>query len=408
MGKRRHILSYLRIYISSWHDETSLCPWALCSDTGEILDSGASSLAQMPKAKNCLTIIAAEHVLATHIPRPPGKPRQWRNALPFLVEEYLLADPESVHVVPSPSTEKERVGVAVVDKAWLRRLVNACTAAHINLRKIVPESLLPECASDQWVLVWNGQQGFLKTSAWTSFAVDSDDSGQPPVMLALTLSQAATVPKAIQLRTTDDLSGKFHWDVSVPLLNGEPWDWRNADIPASAPNLLWGEFAPPVRFFDWLPKLRPLAMILALTLSIEILGANIYWAKLAVERHSLKSEIEQTFRNAIGNQASLVNPTMQMQRQLSLSRHKAGLPDTADFIPMLDSIAAILGKSGVRTLALNYDSGRIDLEISAPEKMAISGIQEQLRAAGFLVTSNNANTANNLQIKLALSLNGPR
>lgn len=371
------------------------------------MDSGASPLAQMPKAKNCLAIIAAEHVLATHIPRPPGKPRQWRNALPFLVEEYLLADPESVHVVPSPSTEKKRVGVAVVDKAWLRRLVNACTAAHINLRKIVPDSLLPECASGQWVLVWNGRQGFLKTQPWTGFVIENDDPDQTPAMLALSLSRADPTPGSILLRMTDRLLETPHWDTPIPLVTGEPWDWRNAAIAASVPNLLWGEFAPPVRFFDWLPRLQPLAIILALALSIEILGANIYWAKLAAERHSLKSEIEQAFRNAIGNQASLVNPTMQMQRQLSLTRHKAGLPDTADFIPMLDRIAAILGKSGVRTLALNYDSGRIDLEISAPEKMAIAGIQEQLRAAGFLVMSNNANAANNLQIKLVLSLNGP-
>lgn len=372
------------------------------------MDSGASPLSAIPKSKNCLAILAAEHVLTTLIPRPPGKPRQWRNALPFLVEEHLLADPESVHVVPSPSAEKERIGVAVVDKAWLQRLLNACAAASLNLRRIIPESLLPDCRPDQWVLIWDGRQGFLKTQPWTGFVIENDDPDQTPAMLALSLSRADPTPGSILLRMTDRLLETPHWDTPIPLVTGEPWDWRNAAIAASVPNLLCGEFAPPVRIFDWLPRLQPLAIILALALSIEILGANVYWAKLAVEQHSLKSEIDHTFRNVMGNQASLVNPAMQMQRQLSLARHKAGLPDTTDFIPQLDRIAGIMGKfPGVRTLSLNYDSGRVDMEISLPEKNMISQIQEQLRSAGFLVSSNNANSANNLQVKLMLTLNGP-
>ena len=57
-------MSMLRIYFSGqWRDSASLCPWALCDETGAVLQSGIDPLASMPKTRECIGIAAPERVL---------------------------------------------------------------------------------------------------------------------------------------------------------------------------------------------------------------------------------------------------------------------------------------------------------------------------------------------------------
>lgn len=384
-------MSTLRIYFSGlWRDSSSPCPWALTDESGAVLQSGNDPLASLPKGMECIAIAAPDRVLSIGARLPPGRRRRWQAALPFVAEEYTLPDPEDNHAVPGPVLTDGRMMLAVVDKPWLRRIVDACRTANLPLRRMVPETFLPVLAPQTWALVWDGSSGFVRTGAASGMALDSGDAHTAPLALRLSLNSAqnnspASLPKKIEVRFPQHVPEAQRilpqWnDLPAALSAGPAWDWRRAAIQDDALNLLWGDFAPRARIGEWWPKLRPAALILLAALGVETIGANIEWTMLAHERKTLMQDMERSFRSAFGEAGMLVNAPLQMQRNLAELRHSAGLPDDGDFLPLLDAAApalAALPAGSVR--GLHYESGRLDVDIKLARSSDFQDLRQRLQ-----------------------------
>lgn len=385
-------MSVLRIYFSShWRDSTTPCPWALCDETGTLLQSGTDPLAALPKGHECVAIIAADRVLFLTAKLPAGSRRRWQAALPFMAEEHTIPDPEDNHVVPGPTLADGRIMLAVMDKPWLTRMVEACRTAKVPLRRMLAETLLPTLTLATWVVVWDGAGGFVRSAAASGMALDNGDMHTAPLALRLALNTAATPPRKIEIRFPHTVAEAQRtlpqWqDLNIPVALGPIWDWRRASIPDTALNLLWGDFAPRAKIREWWPHLRPAALILLAALGIEALGKNIEWALLAHEKKSLTQSMERSFRAAFGNSGALVNAPVQMQRKLAELRHAAGLPDKGDFLPLLDGTARVLAELPVGSVrALHYEAGRLDVDIKLGLKSDFQRLQQRLQTQGVAV-----------------------
>ncbi|MES1981047.1 MAG: type II secretion system protein GspL [Pseudomonadota bacterium] len=393
-------MSVLRIYFSSlWRDSASSCAWALCDDHGVILQSGADTLAAMPKGHDCVGIVAPDRVLCVAAKAPPGSRRRWLTALPFMAEEYTLPDPEENHVVPGPVQADGRIMLAVVDKLWLRHIVEACRIQKLTLRQLLPETLLPgpqlverNWNPASWVLVWNGTSGFVRTGAASGMALDNGDADTAPLVLRLCLDAAqASPPQEIEIRFSHELAEERrilpHWNLlPVVTVAGAVWDWRNAPLHGDALNLLWGDFAPRTKFREWWPHIRPAIGLLLIVLAIESIGVNLEWAMLAAQKKTLTQDMERSFRAAFGDASTLVNAPLQMQRNLSGLRHAAGLPDDADFLPLLDSAAPSLAMLPVGSVrALHYEAGHLDVDLRLSRRGDIQSLGQQMQNSGVKV-----------------------
>lgn len=408
-------MSTLRIYFSGqWRDPASPCPWALCDETGAVLQSGNDPLAALPKGNECIAIAAPDRVLCVPAKLPPGSRRRLQAALPFVAEEHTLGDPEDNHVVPGPALADGRTLLAVVDKAWLGRIAGACRTAKLPLRRIIPETILPACAPETWVLVWDGGSGFLRADNAGGMALDSGDAATAPLALRLCLGASQknsppSAPKKIEVRFPPQVPEAQRnlpqWDdLPVALTAGPAWDWRRAPIPVDALNLLWGEFAPRFRIGEQWPKWRPLALILLAAFGIEVIGANAEWALLASEKKALARDMERNFRASFGENSTLVNAPLQMRRNLAEVRHAAGLADDGDFLPLLDAAAiplAALPAGSVR--ALHYEAGKLDMDIRLGRSDDFRGLQQRLQAQGLGVRAGDIREAGNgAQARLTL------
>lgn len=376
-------MNTLRIYFSTgWHD----CPWALCDESGRILQQGISPLADMPPARDCVGILSADRVLMFTTPEPAGKKRRWQRALPYLAEQYTLTDPEDVHAVPSASAEPGMISVSVVAKSWLKQLVTASKAAGLPLRRVIAETLMPDLPADSWLLVWDGQSGFLRTSVTTGLALDCGNSQTPPLTLSLVLRELhvnAGAPKQIVLRMSD-ASVLPCWDLPVPLVPGVAWDWRCAVISDATPNLLWGDFSPSIRLLDGLSKLKPALHILLAALSIEVAGSHLEWTMLAHEKNLLRQQTEHIFHGTFGEDSELVDAPLQMQRKLAELHHTAGVTDSSDFLPLLDAASQALGtlKTGA-VLSLNYAAGKLEFDLKLANAAEFQAIAQKVKKNGF-------------------------
>jgi general secretion pathway protein L len=405
----------LRIYFSAaWHDSTSPCPWALCDDSGAVVQSGESPLAELPKADEYIGIISSSRLTCVNVQMPAQSRRRWEAALPFVAEEYTLTDPEDNHVVPGVAQKDGKRSLFIADKNWLKTIVSACLAANIPLRRAVPEMLLPGLPDETWVAVWEGDKGFLRTGATSGLVLDHGDEQHPPLALTLSLNASLPLPpKNIQIRVAanDDESepGLPQWtDLPCPLSLGARWDWRSEPISNDTLNLLWGALAPKAKLQELLPKLRPVAIILLAALVIETLGTNIEWMLLNQQKTAATQEMERTFRKAFGESSTVVNPPLQMQRNIAALRHSAGLPDDADFLPLLDQSAAALSSLPAGSItALHYESGRLDVDVKLRNEADVRGLKKRLQGKGLSVRLGDVrNTGNGVETRLAIQAGG--
>jgi general secretion pathway protein L len=403
----------LRIYFSAtWHDSTSLCPWALCDDAGIVLQSGNSSLAALPKADEYIAIISSTRLMSVNVQMPSQSRRRWEAALPFVAEEYTLTDPEDNHVVPGAVQKSGLRSLFIVEKQWLQSIVSACLSTNITLRRAVPEMLLPAFLPDTWVIVWDGNKGFMRTGSTSGIALDHGDETHPPLALTLSLNAALPLPpKDILIRLSADASQHElpQWpSLMEKLSRGERWDWRSEPIPNDTLNLLCGTLAPKTKLHEWLPKFKPVALILLAALFIETLGTNIEWALLNHQKTVVTQEMERTFRKSFGEASVIVNPPLQMQRNIAALRHSAGLPDDADFISLLDQASSPLSSLPAGSVSgLHYESGRLDIDLKLRNEAEVIALKQRLQSKGLSIRPGDIrNTGNGVETRLAILAGG--
>lgn len=384
-------MSQLRIFLThEWQDASSACEWVVVDDALSILQSGRSNLASMPKADDCIAIVAAQLVLCIAHTLPKIKPSQLETALPLALEDKMLGDVGDQHVLPGAQTAEGKTLLYAMDKLYLRRFVDACAVAGQRLHRVVPEYCLLPAQRDEWALMWDGQQGWLAQDKYQGLALGQGDVRNAPAALPLLWQMATTQPRSIRVHyalTSSDAQRVLPSWNGLPLVQGsELFDWRNARVTEAMPNLLWGKFAPAMRVHEWLPKIRPLLWILLLGLTIEALGYNALWWSLAHEKSQTLKAMDTVFQETFGQEVAVVDASLQMRRSLARARHAAGVTDDADLLPLLDRVSAELAAQvGSQVTALRYAEGLLDIDLKMLSRSALEAFQMSLSQQGLSV-----------------------
>jgi general secretion pathway protein L len=382
-------MSLLRIY-APLGAAPSRCTWALIDGQESIQGNG--TLAELPRgAGRVQLVIPAAHVLITRAQLPKNARRRAGAVLAFAVEEATAAEPEASEVSWLGAVgEKAQAAdvLAVLDKRGLAHWHAALEAAGLDAYEVHAESLMLPVSSSEWSLAWNGAEGFVRSGELEGAATGGGDQAAPPLSLRMMLEEAGlrgARPQAIAVYAVapappPDLVA---WEAAlgIPFHLKGAWDWRSA--PAQAGISLAQERRPWRLAPAALARLRPAAWIAGAALAIHGAALAGDWMALAAEQRALRSGMEKRFRGAFPD-AVIVDPALQMRRQLAAARHRAGLPDGGDFGPMLEKAAVGLKElpaGGLRTVS--YESGRMTLELAAIEAPALARIAERLVQAGL-------------------------
>lgn len=396
----------LRIYLTAgWQDAAAPCDWALLDDAGTLRDSGCGTLASMPQADEAVVIVAADRVLATAALLPKLKRNKLETALPFALEDALLDDVGDAHVTPGTLLPDGRTVLYTVNKGWLARFIAAAEAAKLRVRRAVPELRLLPAKASEWSVAWDGARGFLATAEGLGGALDCG-SEHAPAALQLRLQQGA--PAALRLFALGSEVQAPRWGLQTPVIfEKQSFDWRRADIPADAPNLLWGKFAPPARIGELLPWLRPALMAALLLFTVEAVLSNLEWAVLAHEKRQLAAQMTETFRETFGADAVIVDAPLQMRRNLSRLRHATGTSDDADFLPLLEKFSSASHGGNLRTL--RYEEGKLDIEMTLPGQAALDALRQRIAETGLgMQVTDTQDAGSSITVQLRLSAGGAR
>lgn len=361
----------LRIYAAA---ETE---WALFENKA-ILQSGTGE--SFPPCDACEVIVPAAMVLLTRAILPRANRKRLAEIAAFAVEESVIPDPESNHVVTGPTFPDGTTLLAVIDKAWMKSLLGRLSASGLEPERMLAESLLPDLQPGNWALVLDASGGFLKTGEHAAHALDCHEH-EPPLGLKLALQQASP-PAGIVVH-----AGQFpdldSWSriLGIPCSKGDAWDWRRAEGGTSL-DLLHGEFSRKMEAIDWRP-FRPALFMLFLMAVLQLGGIVYGWASLSHEKKMVFSEMDRLFRASFPEAAVVVDAPLQMKRKLDDLRRSNGSRRPGDFLPLLESVAHETAALPPGSLSsINYAADGMDLGLEFPNDAALRSFRNRLEASG--------------------------
>ncbi|ODU44225.1 MAG: type II secretion system protein GspL [Thiobacillus sp. SCN 63-374] len=388
-------MSLLRIHIpSSWPDAEpdALLPWCRLGARGEQLGAGFAALADLTRSEACELVLPADAVLLTRASLPRGSKQKLQQLLAYAVEDRLVAEPDTVHAAAGPAPVAGQTALAVVDKAWLTRVLARFNGAGLRPRSAWPETLLPALPADGWVMVWDGHGGFLRSGEHAGMSLDGGSSTQPPAALVLSAAEAraaAGLPHRLLLRLREGAPppdvDAWSQVLGVAVELGAEWaPLQHPDAIRGGIDLLQGAFAPAGTARGGWPGLR-LPLILAGLIAVLQIGATTAeWWLLSREKQSLQAAMETHFREAFPDARVVVDAPLQMQRKLAELRSAAGQTSPADFLPLLSRAAAALdadSRGGLR--AIHYEAGQLRLDVPVADRAAAEQLSKRLSDAGL-------------------------
>ena len=317
----------------------------------DLIDPAADWL-QNPN--NIVTIVPGEHVLGVSCEVPGRSTGQIRRALPYVVEEFVAADIEAMHLAHGQIRRGERIRVNLINRVhvedWLACLAElAITPGHM----ISETELLPADETAVSVL-FEADSVLIKTDSQAA-SVDREN-----LVLALS-SVEATRLVLINGELNDLERGQLDADLEIEEVGASGQSnlsylatrWRTSP---DVINLLQGSFevAQPrgSTFLRW----RAVAAVLALWVIVGwiTMVAEGFWASSQAD--DLQAQSEALYRDIFPAEQRIVNVRRQMRQKLG-QRTSAG---SHGFTRYLASLAQGVDRS-VSILSLTYTQTRDEL-----------------------------------------------
>jgi general secretion pathway protein L len=381
--------------------------WVTIGSQGDMLASGSANLAQPPVTGPCELVLASDLVSLERVAVPSSQQRRLGSALRYLVEELALPDPERLHVAAAPARERGSLCVGIVDRPWLRSLLEKLAGAKLSATAAYPETLLPTLLPHAWTLVWLGSEGFVRTGENEAVALDATQGGGAPSNLRLALEQARAAgapPHALVVRCCRGaaLPDIEAWSsaLGVSVEPGPEWSWRDAQRRPPL-DLLQGEFAARSGTTHWQRRLRRPAILAAALLALGSTALALDWWAKVRERDALLAEMSAVYRETFGERAVVVDAPLQMGRALADLRQRAGHVGPGDFVALLGVAAELLPDPAGRIEALAYDGTALTVTLRpAAQEALLKQLRGKTPPRGYELTQQAAPGGGGMTLRL--------
>ncbi|MEX3548024.1 MAG: type II secretion system protein GspL [Burkholderia sp.] len=387
--------------------------FALVNKSGHFQRAGRSSLGTLPQAASTVLVVAARDLLLLAATVPAVKGQKLRQALPNIVEDYVIQDAQACHIAVDPvALPNGRRVLAVIDREWFRFTIEAfTTAGHRAIRAVPATRCLPQPA-----LAGESGDGITEAALISPEEVPEVKSGEvsraPIVAAIMERIESMPVDEALSIATVPRVElaiarGALGEGLTAPaasagstlaaLTAGGPFDLYQFERPGAEhlasitppadPDAISGTMPLPfdafarraleTRFnlcqFDFeivpwrfdratLTRLKLPAALAVITLLVAVIGINIHWWQLARECDAISAQITETLLTAFPKTTTVLDPPAQMTRQIDQLRVAAGEISPNDFLALASGVARSLGPLPANGIAsLDYHDRRLDV-----------------------------------------------
>jgi general secretion pathway protein L len=362
------------------------CAWALLDDKGHVQSSG-NQLVDLPRSRRCNLVLASDLVLTLKAALPDLPERRLAPLLPAVAEAATLVEADAIHAVIMDRTADGEAILAVVENAWLSRILSKLAVLGLHPEGALPEYLLLPWTAGSWSVCWRGKHLLARFGKCEGMPLDD---GDPPVGLVLALAQRGH-PEAVKVYLGEN-AGSLDWDrwrttLAATVDAAGPWEWRTAAWP-ELPSLLQGIHSPGLKRTDWTRLARPVAWGAAALAIIQLVGLNLDWAMLARENADIQHEMHVLAEKALPASSAIVDPPWQVTERLRTMQAGTGGPSPNALVGLLGRLSQAwppLGNIQVRTLS--FDGGALSATIAEVDSAWLDQLKTAAAAQGLTVSS---------------------
>lgn len=324
--------------------------------SGDKLHGGEESLSKLPRDLPCLVLVNPTEVGLFAVVPPKLSGNKLKEALPFLVEPFLLNEPEENHVSLWANLPDHNGGAklaAVLGKTRARTIVSACTQQGLKLAGLSCETLRERTGSEgaAWL---SGEHFILIDGIDTPLLTPAGQPAVLKVMLQRRLQQLGA--PVIQLSANDHIwlskqvdgalgENKIQSSTHAPL---EPLP-RLVNKSLLNADELRKMGMRPMANQGGLGKLLAPAFVLVL---VAVLGLNALAFKASRANAAIEEQINESYAQALPGTPMVADPLLLIEREkrnlnagldtnnaqgLSALLHEVGLAmEQAPFNSMVD------------------------------------------------------------------------
>jgi general secretion pathway protein L len=236
------------------------------------------------------------------------------------------------------------------------------------------ESALHAAQDGRWRVVLGASRNYLLESGGVAVPFDRPAGTDLPLAIRIAVDEArarGAAPAEIQVvvesgaATAEPAAWTEQTGVPVAAVTA-PAHARAAPIADDSIDLLSGDFAPASRRFSGLGIPR-LAVVLACTIVFLQVGLSAYdWWRMEGTRRALEGERVAIFQSAFPEARTIVDPALQMSRNLADLQRSRGQLAGDDFLAL--ATAAARGTAPGPARKLTYANGKFEVERGEAKK----------------------------------------
>ena len=393
-------------------DDATIASWTW-SDNTNAQRHGESSLSGAPRADEVIAIAPVHRLLFIETILPAVTATKRNALLRYAIEDKLTIDPATVHAVVLGMADAKHHVVAAIDRGWLAAALQWLKDGGFATTRLVSSATALDAKPGEWAVMLGAQHGFAKRADGFVHNFDCDQSTAPPFGLTLALKEAASrnlAPRTLVLQGDGDMerigrawAEALHLHVRVANVSA---DARMQSLLAAAKtdNLLTGEFAPPSTRATvgklFVPALISVFLIGATHLVFTLLDNG----RLAQKQSAIEAEMTRLFKESFPAAQAIVDPTLQMTRNLEGLKRERGLAvesgarlSIAQLTEVFDKIhgTPTLRPAIIQQLSINGSNTTLDIMVGPgePEPMqreALTIIARQYPTVRMDVKNENA------------------
>ena len=364
--------------------EHALSRFALVNDGGVIEQQGEGPLRNLGDlvgtARRVVLLLAGADVSLLAVQAPPLSGARLKAALPALVEEHILGDPEDSVLVAAPEQPDGTRPIAVADRDWLEAIVRALLAQGARAVAAIPAQLCLPLQPGSVSAAVEGGELTLRQGLYQGFGLALDAT--PAVVLQTARAFSGDAPLVLYVPRSQLGEYQVLAQEAGPGITLEADDWAHW-IAASRSTVLdlvsgLGAAGAPVR--DWRRWRWPLRLAL-LALAVNLVGLNLDWLRLRREASTVRQSMTQTFRQVYPRETAILDPVLQMRQNIARARASTGdvAPDEFTYLASAFGEAARSGGRQPGITSIEYRERALSVKVKPGT--ADPGLTAQLRTA---------------------------
>ncbi|TQK05165.1 type II secretion system protein GspL [Herbaspirillum sp. SJZ107] len=363
--------------------EHALSRFALVNDGGVIEQQGEGPLRNLGDlvgtARRVVLLLAGADVSLLSVQAPPLTGARLKAALPALVEEHILGDPEDSVLVAAPEQPDGTRPIAVADRDWLEAIVRALLAQGARSVAAIPAQLCLPLQPGSVSAAVDGAELTLRQGLFQGFGLALE--AVPAVVLQTARAFSGDAPLVLYVPRA--LLGEYQVlaQEAGPGITLETDDWAHwiAASRSTALDLVSGLGAAGTPVRDWRRWRWPLRLIL-LALAVNLAGLNLDWLRLKREAATVQQSMTQTFRQVYPRDP-VVDPVVQMRQNMARARAGTGELSPDEFTYLAAAFGEAARATGREPGIASIEYRERALSVKVKPGTADPGLTGQLRTA---------------------------